>query len=110
MVIFKYSIYANNCDNDDNGDDGDDGDEEKDHWTKGLVGWDMVAPPTLVSHKTGNAKRIENHRHHLKIIVSPLGNYRITTTTKRSASKSQHPCNHIKRYHSGHTITSHWVT
>ena len=76
MVIFTYSIYANNCDNDDNGDDdgdddGDDGDEEKDHWTKGLVGWDMVAPPTLVSHKTGNAKRIENHRHHLKIIVSP---------------------------------------
>ena len=58
-------------DDDDNGDDGDDGDEEKDHWTKGLVGWDMVAPPTLVSHKTGNAKRIENHRHHLKIIVSP---------------------------------------
>ena len=81
LVKFKYSIYANNGDNDDIGDydgdgddngdyDGDDGDEEKDHWTKGLVGWDMVAPPTLMSHKTGNAKRIENHRHHLKITTT----------------------------------------
>ena len=81
LVNFKYSIYASNGDNDDNGDydgddddnddyDGDDGDEEEDHWTKGLVGWDMVAPPTLVSHKTGNAKRIENHRHQLKITTT----------------------------------------
>ena len=29
MVIFTYSIYANNCDNDENGDDdGDDGDDD----------------------------------------------------------------------------------